>query len=92
VRYAGYSNTLYGIEHMFEKVPVPVALKAAVSGLLLGMLALPEIHATGYPVMRQALKRQGIYRRGNPLWWPNTSDRSHKGNHSGIAPTIIFFT
>jgi len=52
-----YSNTLYGLEHLFEKVPAPVAFKAATGGLLLGVLALalPEIHSTGYPIMEQAL-------------------------------------
>lgn len=52
-----YSNALYGIEHLFEKLPVPGASKAAVGGLLLGVLALfyPHVHSTGYPVISQAL-------------------------------------
>ena len=52
-----YSNTLYGLEHLFERVPIPTALKAASGGLLLGVLALalPEIQATGYPIMELAL-------------------------------------
>ncbi len=52
-----YGNSLYAMEHLFEKFPVPTALKAAIGGLLLGVLALviPQIHATGYPVMESAL-------------------------------------
>ncbi len=52
-----YSNTLYATEHIFRRLPAPEASKAAVGGLLLGLLALalPQIHSTGYPVMELAL-------------------------------------
>jgi len=52
-----YGRSLYGAEHLFEKIPVPEASKAAIGGLLLGVLALllPQIHSTGYPVMESAL-------------------------------------
>ena len=52
-----FSNSLYSLEHFFEKIKFPAFLKPALGGLLLGLLALliPEIHATGYPVMEAAL-------------------------------------
>ncbi len=52
-----YSNLLYAFEDLFEHIPFPEAGKAALGGLLLGGLALvvPQIHATGYPVMESAL-------------------------------------
>ncbi len=52
-----YQNALYSAEHLFEKVPIPVQVKPAIGGLLLGVLALwtPQIMATGYPVMVDAL-------------------------------------
>ncbi|MFW6270136.1 MAG: chloride channel protein [Bacillota bacterium] len=52
-----FSNSLYSLEHFFEKINIPSYLKPALGGLLLGVLALwlPEIHATGYPVMEAAL-------------------------------------
>ena len=55
-----YGNSLYSMEHLFEKIPVPEASKAAIGGLLLGVLALvvPQIYATGYPVMESALYGQ----------------------------------
>ncbi|MFW6007558.1 MAG: chloride channel protein, partial [Halanaerobiales bacterium] len=52
-----FSNSLYSLEHLFEKFNFPEYLKPALGGLLLGVLALwlPEIHATGYPVMEAVL-------------------------------------
>ncbi len=52
-----YGNSLYRVEHLFEKIRIPIASKAALGGLLLGALALviPQIHSTGYPVMESAL-------------------------------------
>ena len=52
-----YGNFLYKMEHIFEKFPVPTASKAAIGGLCLGALALllPQVQATGYPVMEDAL-------------------------------------
>jgi len=52
-----YQKMLYGMEHFFESISIPMAVKPALGGLLLGGLALwlPEIHSTGYPVMEQAL-------------------------------------
>ncbi|MFW5786913.1 MAG: chloride channel protein, partial [Halanaerobiales bacterium] len=52
-----FSNSLYYLEHVFEEIKFPAFLKPAVGGLLLGSLALwiPQIHATGYPVMEEAL-------------------------------------
>ena len=53
-----YQNSLYATEHFFESLPFPPrAIKAAVGGLMLGLLALtlPQIHSTGYPVMESAL-------------------------------------
>ena len=56
----GFSNMLYFTEDVFEKLPIPKALKAAVGGLMLGGLALvlPQIHSTGYPVLESALQGQ----------------------------------
>lgn len=53
-----FSNSLYATEHFFSKFSIPDYLKPAIGGLLLGLLALyvPQIHATGYPVMNQALR------------------------------------
>ena len=52
-----FENSLYYFEHLFAKLPMPEYLKPALGGLLLGVMALmvPEIHATGYPVMEGAL-------------------------------------
>ncbi len=52
-----FENSLYSFEHIFEKFPFPEFLKPALGGLLLGILALsvPQVHATGYPVMESAL-------------------------------------
>ena len=52
-----YTNLLYGVQDLFEKVPVPVALKAAIGGLMVGGLALllPEIKGTGFPIIGSAL-------------------------------------
>ncbi|MFW5999415.1 MAG: chloride channel protein [Halanaerobiaceae bacterium] len=52
-----FSNSLYSLEHLFEKINFPAYLKPALGGLLLGTLAfrLPEIQATGYPVIEEAL-------------------------------------
>ncbi len=52
-----YSNLLYKVEHIFEELPVPTASKAAIGGLCIGVLALalPQVQATGYPVMEDAL-------------------------------------
>lgn len=52
-----YGNSLYSMEHLFEKIPIPEASKAAIGGLCLGFLALaiPQIHSTGYPIMESAL-------------------------------------
>ncbi|SDL94841.1 chloride channel protein [Halarsenatibacter silvermanii] len=52
-----YGNFLYKMEHIFEKLPIPTASKAALGGLCLGILALalPQVQATGYPVMEDAL-------------------------------------
>ncbi len=55
-----FENSLYSFEHFFEKFPLPDYIKPAIGGLLLGLLAfaLPQIHATGYPVMEAALHAQ----------------------------------
>jgi chloride channel protein, CIC family len=55
-----YSNFLYFLEDVFHKISIPDMLKPALGGLLLGGLALiiPQIHATGYPVMEAALHSQ----------------------------------
>ncbi len=52
-----YENSLYGMEHFFEKLNFPEYLKPALGGLLIAILAfqIPEIHSTGYPIMEQAL-------------------------------------
>jgi len=52
-----FENSLYFFEHFFNELSFPEYLKPALGGLLLGLLALyvPEIHATGYPVMEGAL-------------------------------------
>ena len=52
-----FENSLYGIEHIFDKFYFPEFLKPALGGMFLGLLALiiPEIHSTGYPVMEGAL-------------------------------------
>jgi len=55
-----FSNCLYFLEDIFEKLPIPQAFKAAVGGFMLGCLALvlPQIHSTGYPVLEAALQGQ----------------------------------
>ncbi len=52
-----YQNSLYSLEHFFENFSIPEPVKPAVGGLCLGALALwvPQIMATGYPVMEDAL-------------------------------------
>ncbi len=52
-----FSNSLYKVEHLFEKIPFPEAIRPALGGLMLGALALsiPQVQATGYPVMTAAL-------------------------------------
>jgi len=52
-----FENSLYSMEHIFEKLYFPKFLKPALGGLFLGLLAflIPEIHSTGYPVMESAL-------------------------------------
>lgn len=52
-----YENSLYGMEHLFEKLRFKEYLKPALGGLLIALLAfqIPEIHSTGYPIMEQAL-------------------------------------
>ncbi len=53
-----YENSLYSLEHLFEKfTSLPRSVKPALGGLLLGTLALwtPQIMATGYPVMESVL-------------------------------------
>lgn len=52
-----YENSLYSLEHFFHRFSLPEAVKPAVGGLLLGVLGLsiPQIMATGYPVMENAL-------------------------------------
>ncbi len=53
-----YSNALYGMEYLFKAVFAQRALRAAFGGLLLGAVALayPQIQATGYPTVGQALQ------------------------------------
>lgn len=52
-----YQKILYGLEHYFAERSLHAAIKPAIGGLLLGLLALwiPQIMATGYPVMENAL-------------------------------------
>ncbi|WIV66640.1 chloride channel protein [Natrialbaceae archaeon AArc-T1-2] len=52
-----YTNALYAVEDAFERLPVGDATKPALGGLGLGVLALsaPQVHATGYPVIQDAL-------------------------------------
>lgn len=52
-----YITTLYSIEDAFDRLPVGVAAKPALGGLCLGVLALyvPQVHATGYPVIQDTL-------------------------------------
>ncbi len=55
-----YSNALFGMEYLFKQVLSQRALRAPLGGLLLGMVALayPQIQATGYPTVSQALQGQ----------------------------------
>ncbi|MEJ6950533.1 chloride channel protein [Natronospora cellulosivora (SeqCode)] len=52
-----FENSLYFTEHVFEKLKFPEFLKPALGAFFLALLALmiPQIHATGYPVMELAL-------------------------------------
>lgn len=52
-----YTNALYAVEDAFDRLPVGSATKPALGGLCLGVLALsvPQVHATGYPVIQDAL-------------------------------------
>lgn len=58
-----YSNFLYWIEDLFDKIPIPDVLKPSLGGLMLGVmaLALPAVHSSGYPVMESALYGQISY-------------------------------
>lgn len=53
----GYTSMLYAIEGIFGRVPIGIAAKPALGGLCLGVLALsiPQVHATGYPVIQDTL-------------------------------------
>ncbi len=52
-----YITTLYSVEAAFDRLPVGVAASPALGGLCLGVLALyvPQVHATGYPVIQDTL-------------------------------------
>ncbi|WP_255194216.1 chloride channel protein [Natronobeatus ordinarius] len=52
-----FANSLYAIEHGFERLPVPTDLKPALGGLCLGVIALsiPQVYGVGYPVIQDAL-------------------------------------
>jgi CIC family chloride channel protein len=58
-----FINTLHKSEEFFEKIPIPVYIKTAVGGLLVGTLGvfIPHIYGVGYDTMDMAL-------RGELLW------------------------
>ena len=63
----GYAKSFYGIAALFGRIRLPRALKPAIGGLLVGLLALvvPEVLGTGYGWVQQAL---GDNLRLIPLW------------------------
>jgi chloride channel protein, CIC family len=52
-----YTNSLHGTEDYFDKLKLPVYLKPALGGLMVGIIAIfaPGIMSTGYPVLNDAL-------------------------------------
>ncbi|MFB6347051.1 MAG: chloride channel protein [bacterium] len=50
-----FSKSLYGLEDVFETVPVPDWLKPAIGGLVIGIMGLwlPQVMEVGYPVIDQ---------------------------------------
>ena len=63
----GYAKSFYGTAALFGRIRLPRALKPAIGGLLVGLLALvvPEVLGTGYGWVQQAL---GDNLRLIPLW------------------------
>lgn len=62
-----YAKGFYGMAELFGRLPVPRAVKPAIGGLLVGLIALgvPEVLGTGYGWVQQAL---GDQLRSIPLW------------------------
>lgn len=52
-----FANSLYAVEHGFDRLPMPTDLKPALGGLCLGVLALsvPQVYSVGYPVIQETL-------------------------------------
>jgi CIC family chloride channel protein len=53
----GYVRVFYGLRDWFRRIPIPAALKPALGGLLLGLLALlvPQVLGSGYGWVQMAL-------------------------------------
>jgi len=52
-----FVRSLYGAEDLFEKLNVPVLVKPAIGGVLIGVMAIrfPEIFGVGYEAINEAL-------------------------------------
>jgi CIC family chloride channel protein len=55
-----FIKTLYATERLFESTPLPVYVKPALGGLLIGSLALwfPQVYGVGYHVIELALHNE----------------------------------
>ncbi len=53
----GYVRTFYGLRDLFRRLPMPIVLKPALGGLLLGLLAMfvPQVLGSGYGWVQEAL-------------------------------------
>lgn len=62
-----YARGFYGIEALFERLPMPRALKPALGGLLVGLLALvmPQVLGTGYGWVQLGMDNRLL---ALPLW------------------------
>jgi CIC family chloride channel protein len=55
-----YIKMFYGTQRIFARLPVPVHIKPAIGGLLVGVLGffLPEVLSTGYGIVQSAFQGQ----------------------------------
>jgi H+/Cl- antiporter ClcA/CBS domain-containing protein len=62
-----YAKSFYGIVGLFGKIPLPRAIKPAIGGVIVGLIALaiPQVLGTGYGWVQQGLGRQLLTL---PLW------------------------
>jgi len=62
-----YAKSFYGIVDLFGRIPLPRAIKPAIGGVIVGLIALaiPEVLGTGYGWVQQGLGRQLL---ALPLW------------------------